>query len=350
MGSFWIRKLIGVENYRRLFTLYQKFNYRFVIPVRGNRASQTILSTQGPITIDLRFGAGYGAILNEVLKLLAYERDNNKQFSIRVISRYYSTSQNDCALQRFFDEIEKQTHATPLSPASFKTVTINSINDTPALRAYNIFSGSIETAHELFFSRYRFKDRILKEAQERFHRLTEGKQHLLGLHYRGTDKTNGDSWAEGNPVDASEFVRHAHSIVEKHPEIDGIYVATDEQRFLDFVRREVTTLPVYGEDLKNHATHGLGLHTMPGDPAEKAKDAVMVMLMLSQCRYLLKTTSLLSAWSKVINPDLVAFVPQKPREETGGNVFPDKEVYETAAPIPASVPVRFDSASSQNAL
>lgn len=289
---------------------------------------------KSPIPIDLYFGAGYGAILNEVVKLLAYERDNHVRFHIRVIAKYYSRSNEDCALKPFFDEIDHTGRIVEDAVARKSRIRINSLIDTPALRSHEMLNGSIEEGHDLFFSRYRFKPELVAEARATLKALTGGKEKLLGIHYRGTDKTSGDPWAEGNPIDATEFLNHAKSVLEHNPDIDGVYITTDEQRFLDFARREITSHPVYGEDLKRHATHGMGLHIMPGDPAEKAKEAALIMLMLAECRYLIKTTSLLSAWSKVINPNLIVFVPQKPRVEAGGYVFPDKQVYETAAPLP----------------
>lgn len=337
MNTLNIRRVIGVNTYRHLKRYYQILNFYLVVKPVGLIASYKIRRSSATIPIDLHFGAGYGAILNEVVKLLAFERDKNVRFHIRVIARYYSRSQDDCVLHSFFDEIDGQGRALEHKSASKGRIRINSLIDTPALRSHEKFSGSVADGHQLFFSRYRFKPEIVEEARSTLHALTDGKKSLLGIHYRGTDKTSGDRWAEGNPIDAKEFLDHAKSILSHFPDIDGVYVTTDEQKFLDYARREITSHPVYGEDLKRHAALGMGLHIMPGDPAEKAKEAVLIMLMLAQCHYMIKTTSLLSAWAKVINPALKVFVPQKPRVETGGYVFPDKDVYETAEPLPTSL-------------
>lgn len=334
MNSLWIRKIIGESTYKFLAVYYQQLSYVLIKAPNFRRASRQFRTNPSFIHIDLHFGAGYGAILNEVTKLLAFEKATGTRLRIRVISRFYSRSDTDCAFAPYFDIIEDERFKDFPSYSKRTRAIIHDLAGTPETSPFYTFNQSIEEAHNLFFSRFRFKEFILSDAQMQFKTLTGGKKNILGIHYRGTDKTSGDRWAEGNPIDATDFLRHAKAILATKSEIEGVYVTTDEQKFLDFARREITSHPVYGEDLKRHASHGLGLHTMPGDPAEKAKEAIMVMLMLSQCRYLLKTTSLLSAWSKVINPSLTAFVPQKPRVETGGYVFPDSLVYETADPIP----------------
>lgn len=334
MNTLWIRKLIGENTYKALRVYYQKLHYYTVVIPDGFIASRQIHKAENGLYLDLNFGAGYGAILNEIVKLLSFENASGLRLRIRVISKFYSRSNMDCALSNYFDAVEGPEFMTFPNRNRRNSVIIRSLIDVPALASMKEYRGTIEDAHRLFFSRYRFKPSLVAEAQSAFRILTENRKNILGIHYRGTDKTSGDRWAEGNPIDAAEFVTHAKAILEHYKDIEGVYVTTDEQAFLDFARREITSHPVYGEDLKRHASHGMGLHIMPGDPAEKAKEAVMIMLMLSECRYMLKTTSLLSAWAKIINPQLIAFVPQMPRVETGGYVFPDKEVYETAIPIP----------------
>lgn len=334
MNTIWIRKLLGEDTFRTLRVIYQKMQYSIIIAPEGLIASQKIRRTRRFLYVDLNFGAGYGAILNEILKLLAFEHASGRRLRIRVYSKYYSRCATDCPFTNYFDPIEGAEFADFPPRKMSNTTVIRSLIDVPALNAFKNYEGSIEDAHRLFFSRYRFKPAVREEARLAFERLTGGTSNILGIHYRGTDKTSGDRWAEGNPIDAAAFIAHAKSILAAHSDIAGVYVTTDEQAFLDFSRREITTHPVYGVDLKHHASHGMGLHLMPGDPTEKAKDAVLIMLMLAQCRYLLKTTSLLSAWAKVINPQLIAFVPQMPRVETGGYIFPDRQVYDTAARVP----------------
>ena len=339
MNTLWIRKLIGENTYKSLRVYYQNLHYYSVVVPEGIIASRKIRNAKQFLYVDLYFGAGYGAILNEVMKLLAFEKASGVRLRIRVISKFYSRSNTDCPFSNYFDAIEGPDFTGFPARNAGNSVIVRSLVEVPALSSFKEFEGSIEDGARLFFSRYRFKPECLAEAHAKFRTLTENKKKILGIHYRGTDKTSGDRWAEGNPIDATEFVNHAKSILAHDQDIDGVYVTTDEQAFLDFARSEISTHPVYGEDLKHHATHGMGLHIMPSDPADKAKDAVMIMQMLAQCRYMLKTTSLLSAWAKVINPQLIAFVPQMPRVETGGYVFPDRQVYDTRSPLPRRGPL-----------
>ena len=128
-------------------------------------------------------------------------------------------------------------------------------------------------------------------------------QTVLGLHFRGTDK-NTALW-ETNPVSPEAFGAVVEDFLQTHPEVTAIFVATDEARFLEAISR---LRPVIAYSQARSAdgqtlwdTHAAGDNTAVG------KDAILDCLTLSRCRYVLKGMSALSAFAKVMNPELEAY-------------------------------------------
>jgi hypothetical protein len=123
------------------------------------------------------------------------------------------------------------------------------------------------------------------------------------VHYRGTDKNI--DLGQSNPVSAEEFVRIINDFLVTHKEITTIFVATGDAHFLKAIGalRKVVFYP------QLRSTDGSPIwknHTTSNNQAV-AKDAILDCLTLSRCHYLLKSMSALSAFSKVINPNLQAY-------------------------------------------
>ena len=89
--------------------------------------------------------------------------------------------------------------------------------------------------------------------------------------------------------------------VARHPEIDGLFVATDEPSFITAVTQRFPGLAVTntGAAVFHKATREAA------DPGfEKADHAVLDCVLLSRCTYVLNCSSALSAFAKVLNPKL----------------------------------------------
>ena len=116
----------------------------------------------------------------------------------------------------------------------------------------------------------------------------------LGLHYRGTDKNRQS--IDTNAVSVDDFLTLAHAFVAEHPEVAALFVASDEPGVLERVRERFPAL----------AVHGLG--DVPFHKADvaagKADRALLDCVLLSRCRWLLKCSSALSGFAKVLNPGL----------------------------------------------
>lgn len=154
---------------------------------------------------------------------------------------------------------------------------------------------------------------IRSEMLEKVNQFVDGHftgKCVLGIHYRGTDKTP----AEAPPVSYSEIRESIREFLEAHREFDCLFVASDEMRFVEFVQQAFgDALPVFAHDDRERSRGDVAIHrSKQGDAYRKAEEAVLNCLLLSKCNTLIKTASMLSAWSKLFNPDLPVILLNPP--------------------------------------
>jgi len=144
---------------------------------------------------------------------------------------------------------------------------------------------------------------------------------VLGIHYRGTDKS-----AEAPPVSYPEFKQSIGRFLDENSEFDCLFVASDEQAFVDFMENELgRQLPVVSHEDKERSKANVAIHrSREGDRYKKGEEAVLNCLLLSRCNALMKNASILSGWSKLFNPELPVLLLNRPFE--GQLWFPDREL------------------------
>jgi hypothetical protein len=154
-----------------------------------------------------------------------------------------------------------------------------------------------------------FRDRYLKD------------KCVLGIHFRGTDKR-----AEAPPVSYTEFKAAICEFLNENGSFDCLFVASDEQRFVDFIERELgRQLSVVSHDDQERSRSAVAVHrSKEGDRYRKGEEAVLNCLLLSRCDALMKNASILSGWSKLFNPELPVILLNRPFE--GQLWFPDREL------------------------
>lgn len=98
-------------------------------------------------------------------------------------------------------------------------------------------------------------------------------------------------------------------------------------KFLDHMNRGQWSSQIVYFDCKEFSAQGEAIHFSPGDNHRKGIEALSTMYLLSKCDWCVKTTSQLSAWAKILNPDLTVFTPQR----SVGDFFhfPDKQIWES---------------------
>ena len=89
---------------------------------------------------------------------------------------------------------------------------------------------TIDQAGGLIRKYLEVKEDVVAEVEE-FRGRHFGAGSVLGVHYRGTDKV-----VESPPVPYARVKRNIEHYLERYPETSGVFVATDDARFLEYMR------------------------------------------------------------------------------------------------------------------
>lgn len=124
-------------------------------------------------------------------------------------------------------------------------------------------------------------------------------KYVIGVHYRGTDKV-----LEAPRVSYEEMAKKVKEIVMQKQTADYVvFVATDEQPFLEYMLKEHPHNVAYWDCVRSD-THK-PVHKYPQvAPYRLGEDAIMDCLLLSKADKLVRTASNLSLWSGYFNPKM----------------------------------------------
>lgn len=121
--------------------------------------------------------------------------------------------------------------------------------------------------------------------------------HVLGIHYRGTDRMA--EMKKKNSHD--EMIALVRSKLFSWEGKTLLYVATDEQKFLDRMKRTFPGQVICLEEAERSQTNQ-SFHQNLKSPYQAGEDALVDCLLLSKTDYLMRTESCLSRWSGYFNP------------------------------------------------
>lgn len=269
--------------------LIRKFQYLLL-----SRQQRHILDANYPLfLIDISGRIGLGATMICALRVFCYCEKNGLTPFIRFSSPLYAQDPDICQdwLEHLF--VRKMYLETEISPDNFLDVggivsdrLSNSLDDA-----------DIQSAHEVFFKYLEIQPALLGQAHD-FCRASDIGEHTLGVHYRGTDK-----YLE-TPRTEFETMRLAVEAQVNKASFLNIFIATDEPKFLAYMRAtfskhlivDLACKEIYGGDRPPHIT--------PGDGLVKGREALLTIVVLSMCGHCIRTSSYLSAWSKILNPKL----------------------------------------------
>lgn len=122
--------------------------------------------------------------------------------------------------------------------------------------------------------------------------------YVIGVHFRGTDKFKTLPF----PSTYKDVKKEIDLILEKQPAT--IFIATDEQAFLDFMLESYPNQVIFHPDVIR-STNGKPLHQNNSSPYLAGYTAIVDCLLLSRCDFLIRTNeSCLGRYSTYFNPDL----------------------------------------------
>ena len=190
---------------------------------------------------------------------------------------------------------------------------------------------NFKLANEYFFKYFKFNNSITDKVNLFTNQFND--KRVLGLHYRGTDK-NIVKWVTHVSID--EFI----SIIDSHLKnnnYDIIFISTDEFDFINKMKEKYNNILFYDEEKNNDNKKSIHLNRLTImenkirelkksknnifniENIDKLEDeikkdteynrilfenVVVNSIILSKCNLVLKTHSLVSAYSKIFNPDL----------------------------------------------
>jgi hypothetical protein len=290
----------------RIPDIIRRFARRRITTLRARYHSR-----HGVFAVDIHGLLGLGARLVWCLEIAAYcdERRLTPRFRFT-----YPGSNKDYFSELFLIDVQRFILQTPF-------VRINSIIELDLRKDYNA-ALTLELASRLIKRYICVREDVLDEV-EAFCEDSFGDKPVLGLHYRGTDKHR-----ESPLIPYETIHKNLDRYLESFPGTEVVFVATDDMRFLrDIAKRRSDLKVVWREDAVRSAD-GTSVHEAANvDRSAVNRDALVNCLILSKCRALIKTPSILSAWSKIFNPDLPVLMLGRPYSPNLW--FPERDLIRT---------------------
>ena len=165
------------------------------------------------------------------------------------------------------------------------------------------FHGDYQRANKIWNSYFRFRPWIT-DFVDKFFQVTGLGEGTLGLHYRGTDQFVISE--ESNRVTIDEFMLVLRDYLTVHPAVRNIFACSDDANFPGVLKefcfgKYELYMYEHARSLDHHA-----LYRFHDEAINRslAVEAIRDCVSLSKCQYVLANFSALSAWAKLLNPDL----------------------------------------------
>jgi len=182
------------------------------------------------------------------------------------------------------------------------------------LLTYHAAAMSRATAHDLMARHVRLRPHLAHKL-DAFAATHFAGVYPIGVHYRGTDKHE-----EAPPV-AYEEVAAAidRAAASAGAQTVRVFVATDDQRFLDFMIERFADRLLYRPMFRSKDGRPIDV-TNDDSNYQKGEDAVIDCLLLSRTRCLIRTASNLSLCSSFFNPDVPDLLLNRPYYSPGSQL------------------------------
>lgn len=152
-------------------------------------------------------------------------------------------------------------------------------------------------AHSLIQKYIKVKNHITQKVQQ-FKNENFKDYFVIGVHYRGTDKK-----AEAPRVSYEYVINTINEQINEHfGKRYRIFVATDEQAFLDHIQQLYPQKVIATNAIRS--VDGRAIHYNTATPFIQGKQALIDVLLLSNCQVLIRTSSYLSLWATFFNPKM----------------------------------------------
>lgn len=264
-------------------------------------------SRKGVLAVDLDSDwIGLGARIIKTIEILLYCQENNLTPLIRYNYREKLNQHTD-----YFKELFYYKNSNIVAYKNTNAYTnIRDIDELGLPANYNL-KLKLSFAKNLFDKYLGINPEILEEVSL-FKKKYFNNSKVLGVHYRGTDKAG-----EAPLVASYDLLNNINSILEEEKELQLIFISTDDEKMLHLIKDAgLPARVIYREDAFR-SKDGDQFHRKVDSPKSIINhDAIINMLILSECDYLLKTASILSDCSVIFNPSIPLKVISFPHTET----------------------------------
>ncbi len=237
----------------------------------------------------------FGQCLIWIIEVLYYLEKINKIKNNTCVTFNINTLNNDNLIPKFIEP--KILHNKILEPTKiplhkFYTETVSKDN-------LDVNFGSYNKANKIFDKYFKFNDFIINEVNK-----LNINNKTLGVHYRGTDKNYDTSQA--NFITTKEMVLIVTDYI-KNNDVEKIFCCSDEQVFINEVTRLFPNKVIQYKQLRSPEAVNYGLFRYGQNNVNKdflTNACIIDMLALSKCKTVIKSSSALSCFSKILNPSL----------------------------------------------
>ena len=180
-----------------------------------------------------------------------------------------------------------------------------------SLKPQYVVGDNFHQLHQLFFKYFKIPSDLEKKA------ASFELKNSLGIHFRGTDKTTDTKM--NTSISKEDFYEIFDSYIKKKP-FKSVFLATDEKDVYTFLNTKYPNIEIkLSREFGNQSI--FWKHN--SNPAKNAKEAMIDMLCLSKCKTVLKVSSALSSFAKLVNPNLEVYRLNALKMFTDIPYFPD---------------------------
>jgi hypothetical protein len=318
-----LQTLVGwgrlVKTPRRLVTGVRRRGKRLWLSRRVRRIwwALRMRENDGVCSVEINAQFGFFAQMTWCLWILRYCEGGGLRADLRLTSDIYrDRNRGSNWLTHYFDACQP-VGSEEIARRVRYTKKLSELEDLEHLIPTNMTLGEGSRLLKKYLRPKPHIDKIVND----FWATVGGNGLVLGVHFRGTDK----SW-EAPRVSWEHCLAVVRTYLQQHDQIKAVFVASDEQGFIDFMRDSVAHVPVYVHEDHYRSHHGDEQPIFLGDGGgyEKGEDALVNALLLAKCSALIRTTSTLSAWASLFNPKIKVILLNKPYQNNLW--YPESEI------------------------
>ena len=274
--------------------------------LRFRQNARRFASNDEMLSIVIRSEIGLFGQLSWCLEIAEYCRRNQRALRMSCISPQYSGRGENWFGTLFATPAAEKIEAS--NKRLVQPMCIRRYEDLPFWKfAHGLtLQASRKTQQQYFPVRGEILSRV-----DQFVELHFGELPVIGCHYRGTDKR-----FEAARISYAEMTEAIKARLADYQGGASLFVASDEAGFVDHIRRAIPSVKVVTANHRR-SSDGQALHTTGNERGlQNAIEALTDCLLLSRCRALVKSPSLLSSWSVVFNPSLPVTLVGRPNADT----------------------------------